>query len=445
MTISKKKLFAFTTTTVAAQAVISSFGKATLAEFGGYINQVELVVDVDDLCVADDRHIEVTSEFPAVASIVSTGFENFFITESVISDAVNISDSEDVIPISLQGTYNGYPDVPTVVVPGLNPVEIGFEFDSPYVDYLTGSKTFEAPVVVTARNDLSFGSSTPNWGDSSPSETIYSDDDVAEYFTITVEHANESPTLEISPSTNVDLGNLSSFTATATVNDEEGNEVDIIFEISDDGFDTVLETAEYNDVDLVPGEDFVQTHEFTDLNNDSYYNWRVTVLETGTDVVAACSGGDYGDPGLNRAAGPLMSSLNAGQIAEVEGYVFIDTNDNNTYDAGETPVPDVDVIVIDSVETQVVESDTTGYFSAVVFPGQVTIEVDMDDPQVPINYVSDGVLTVTAVAGTSVKAELPLTTSLATTGSTLVMVVALPVIALLAVGAKLVGSKKLKV
>ena len=60
----------------------------------------------------------------------------------------------------------------------------------------------------------------------------------------------------------------------------------------------------------------------------------------------------------------------------VDGYVFMDTNENHTFNIGETPLTGVSVSITDDTGTAYVEyTDSSGYFSRVVSAGQITVYV----------------------------------------------------------------------
>jgi uncharacterized repeat protein (TIGR01451 family) len=70
----------------------------------------------------------------------------------------------------------------------------------------------------------------------------------------------------------------------------------------------------------------------------------------------------------------------------VQGTLFIDRNTNGVFDAGDEPIPYVDVVVTTSSNTTfTVASDSLGHFEAFVTPGTTTINVNQLDPEFPTN------------------------------------------------------------
>ena len=90
----------------------------------------------------------------------------------------------------------------------------------------------------------------------------------------------------------------------------------------------------------------------------------------------------------------------------VSGHLYLDTNGNGVQDPLEPNLPNVDVVVTDKDgNTQVVETDAYGKWSASVPPGFTTADIDENDPDFPDDVVqTDGTdpTTVTAIAGEDV-------------------------------------------
>lgn len=88
----------------------------------------------------------------------------------------------------------------------------------------------------------------------------------------------------------------------------------------------------------------------------------------------------------------------------VSGHLFTDVNGNGMEDSGEPGLAGVDIIVTDSNgNTQVVTTDASGNWSAPVPPGQVTVDIDDSDPQIPTGSVrtttGNDPVTVSVIAG----------------------------------------------
>ena len=88
-------------------------------------------------------------------------------------------------------------------------------------------------------------------------------------------------------------------------------------------------------------------------------------------------------------------NINAGEdgfalLAEVCGLIYFDSNGNGTQDAGEPELPNVDVIITDqngfvqTVTTMVdPDGDLNGVWCATVAEGEISIDIDNDDPDLP--------------------------------------------------------------
>jgi len=70
----------------------------------------------------------------------------------------------------------------------------------------------------------------------------------------------------------------------------------------------------------------------------------------------------------------------------VEGTVYLDNNGNGIFDAGDTPMPNVSVIITDSLGvTHTVFTNDNGYYSQTVPAGLTQVLVDENDPDFPTN------------------------------------------------------------
>lgn len=415
------------------EAIVSSFGNSAFAETGGFYNDVELNVTTNNLCVPEGQEYvinssTVPSSYPAIATLTgspSSAFENFYITELSFSDANSTSGPESFTITNLLSTLNGYPGSPSQPAPGISSVNAPFSFTAPSISFDDYSVAYEVYFAAIARDNFF----DDNWGDSAPISLIESDSDEVETFNITVVDTNDAPVISISPPAFFQITSGASqvnIDVNATITDEEGNEVDIIFELSRDNFSSILQTTTYSNIDLSPGVDYIQNHTFSDVGLGEY-NWRARAVETGNDVETICPGSPF-----EIAATPLTSNQPVAEISlaaetSIDGYVFIDSNRNGVFDSGEVPVSAVTVFVTDSEGLQSVESASNGYFLAEVLTGSVTVEVDESDPDIPEGFVSQGPVTITAVLGAVARAELPLVNQLANSGgfSITILVVAL--------------------
>jgi len=78
----------------------------------------------------------------------------------------------------------------------------------------------------------------------------------------------------------------------------------------------------------------------------------------------------------------------AGQLGSVTGHLYIDSNGNGVQEPGEPNLPNVDVVITDSLGgTHRVPSDANGNYTAPGIPaGSATVDVDEADPQYPAGY-----------------------------------------------------------
>jgi hypothetical protein len=90
----------------------------------------------------------------------------------------------------------------------------------------------------------------------------------------------------------------------------------------------------------------------------------------------------------------------------VSGHLYVDTNGNGSQDPSEPDLPFVDVVVTDKDgNTQVVETDAHGNWSASVPAGETMADIDENDPDFPEDVVqTEGTdpTTVMAIAGDDV-------------------------------------------
>ncbi|HOX04248.1 MAG TPA: SdrD B-like domain-containing protein, partial [Verrucomicrobiota bacterium] len=91
------------------------------------------------------------------------------------------------------------------------------------------------------------------------------------------------------------------------------------------------------------------------------------------------------------------------QLAQVSGHLFLDSNGDGDQDPGEPNLPNVNVVVTKSDNTQVtVSTDADGNWVATVPAGATTADVDQSDPEFPagaLQTAGTDPTSVTAVAG----------------------------------------------
>jgi phosphatidate phosphatase APP1 len=76
--------------------------------------------------------------------------------------------------------------------------------------------------------------------------------------------------------------------------------------------------------------------------------------------------------------------VNLASTGLVQGTLYIDENGDGLLDSGDTPIPNVDVLITKSDTTTVtVTTDENGYFQALVPLGSTTVDIDQTDPDVP--------------------------------------------------------------
>jgi hypothetical protein len=76
------------------------------------------------------------------------------------------------------------------------------------------------------------------------------------------------------------------------------------------------------------------------------------------------------------------------QTATISGHLFLDMNGDGIQQPGEPNMQNVSIIVTDSTgKPQVIVTDSNGNYTVVVQPGQVTVQVDLSDPDIPAGAV----------------------------------------------------------
>ncbi len=213
---------------------------------------------------------------------------------------------------------------------------------------------------------------------------------------IRVDNINTAPTLTLSPSTGTEItldsaSETRDYTASATVNDDEGNITNLTFNLRQNG--TIVQTQVFTNV--APGATI--EHTFTGLTQGSY-TWDVSAVET--DARGTCAGYANADPPVNlqaSAQGPDITLIYTQDGIILNGFIYNDLNDNDTHDEAEHGLPDITVTVTDSQGVEhVVVTDSEGRFSLPVPSGTTTIQVDQNDPDLPagVNLANNGSWTV---------------------------------------------------
>lgn len=79
---------------------------------------------------------------------------------------------------------------------------------------------------------------------------------------------------------------------------------------------------------------------------------------------------------------------NGDVLTEVTGHLYEDVNGNGTQDNGEPDLPNIDVVLTDSFDTeQTVSTDASGDWSATVVAGNIISDIDNSDPDFPTGFV----------------------------------------------------------
>jgi uncharacterized repeat protein (TIGR01451 family) len=118
-------------------------------------------------------------------------------------------------------------------------------------------------------------------------------------------------------------------------------------------------------------------------------NTTVDVLNADPDLPPSIilTTGNSDPTTVNVPAGGIATD-NTGyiQVGLVDGTVYLDNNQDGVLNAGDTPLPSVDVVITDSDGiTYTVTTNASGYFSQTVPPGATT--VDVDEATLPPNVI----------------------------------------------------------
>ncbi|RMB56458.1 tandem-95 repeat protein, partial [Dokdonia sinensis] len=129
----------------------------------------------------------------------------------------------------------------------------------------------------------------------------------------------------------------------------------------------------------------------------SFFDTNVTAADDLTDPSSFPLNATSSTADIHGALGAIVTSL-----AIVDGHVYEDTNGNGTQDAGEPDLANVDVFVTDANgNTETVQTDVNGDYSAFVVAGATIINIDNTDPDLTFGFQTEGddPTTVTAVEG----------------------------------------------
>jgi hypothetical protein len=420
----KKKLTSIAASAVLLETIIASHQNSVFAECSDDgSGNFYVCTDAENICIAEST----THDF----NVDINGFRSDYPNEVSISE-VGGSILTIPFPTMCLNSWCGSPQgVPTT----LSFLDIPFTLTTDPVDasdsYLGVNGRLGTTVRISSSTDYYYGSP---WGWSNYPTSVSADR------TVVVDHINEAPVLsDLLPDeyTNTFASGVTSQDLSVTVDiaDAESNSVEVLFELSDNpGFTNILQSQTYT-VNAIP-TGIIQGHTFTNLAEGSY-NWRVSAVET--NAQALCVGYPNADPPINLSSNIPNNTitLNGADVATVSGYVFIDNNNNNIYDEGDVPLPNITVFIEDSNGTQTVVTDSLGQYQSTVEPGNVTIEVDSSDPDLPVNYDVPAPHTVIASIGTDTNSDIPLITELASTGNTFFIP---SIIAMLLMGSLLVKS-----
>ncbi|WKZ31176.1 MAG: hypothetical protein QY318_00170 [Candidatus Dojkabacteria bacterium] len=267
---------------------------------GGDKGGVILKAYTKQICVPEETDITLENvslgEYFLQAKIIGSPtklHEKFYMTELEIADAVNTENLSEKIKVTLEKThFNGYPGMPDSSAPGQNPLNPVVRFTTPDVNDEIFSKSYESKVKLTAREFMK----SQKWGTLVPNDMISLQTEPGHGVRITVEHKNSAPVILAVAHKPVEKGDGKfDLYVEADVKDEEGNEIDVLFEISNDDFQTILDQYIYKNIDAQPNTPLKQSHDFKDLT-DGHYKWRVKTIETGIDIKPTCDGGQFEIP-----------------------------------------------------------------------------------------------------------------------------------------------------
>lgn len=119
-------------------------------------------------------------------------------------------------------------------------------------------------------------------------------------------HPNSEPTLSNpSPgnySATIDSGSID-FPVSIDHDDANGDTSTLTFELSNDNFATIAQSAEYENV----AAGATQEHTFTDLGVGTY-RWRVLAEQSASDLPEECEGAAYLDPLINLEGASVLSA-----------------------------------------------------------------------------------------------------------------------------------------
>jgi uncharacterized protein (DUF2141 family) len=282
-------------------------------------------------------------------------------------------------------------------------------------DTITFSPTLTAPEV-TSESDfvLEFGgefNGSPTWSGNTRKTALLN---------VKVENVNNNPVIdEISPETlevEVDNnGDTYDLPVEVDLSDADGDTMDVAFEISNDDFETILQTQMYSEQDISSPV----RHTFVGLEPGTYA-WRVladesavddycvgyaneasanliTVSETSEDILITEPPAPEPEPEVEPEPEPDVEE--SPFTATIIGTVFSDDNGNGSQDSNELGLQNITVYAefneVSSTNTDVsegkqrvtAETNEKGVFELRVPPGRVKVIVDQNDPDIPLGSV----------------------------------------------------------
>jgi len=256
--------------------ILDSFGLenrvfADCSAYGSYC-----WISVNDVCVPEG----VSTPEPITSTSYGNGGSQIYIYP--VSVAIQNATGITISPLtqSFNNYPSGTPNSPSVIMsynvtgPAVSVTDDPGDSSGPYSGL--GRKKFSVNAHAGYRD---WSSST--WGSASTRDLAY---------TINVDHVNTAPTVgAISPEYSSTVANSSTTTdipVNVTFNDIESNHMDVVVELSNDNFSTILQTHTFSAVDAGTALNYT----FTGLATGSY-KWRATATET--DAVGTC--GNDGD------------------------------------------------------------------------------------------------------------------------------------------------------
>jgi len=270
-----------TTSTFVLQAITLSRKASAFAECKAVGYGDEVCLEIDDICVSENGTVNMSGQFYSEDTSVTGNPARVLFTDITSPDPI-LTISE----VNLNSYPSGAPPTPRQET-------FNFSFQTPTVDATTERITATIRATGYTYAYISSWESTPIV------------DDLMGTFTVYIDHLNTPPVITsrypinqsfiINPpltSTNMDIR--------AIFQDEESNNLDIIFELSTSpSFPSIISNSPTYNIDSNSDPGVEQSHTFQNLALGTYF-WRATGTETDAEGICAGVLGDvYYEPGTN--------------------------------------------------------------------------------------------------------------------------------------------------